>query len=108
MEEVQDELVQRLTLGRSTHKKLQVPPESSSNLLSLTITYDSPPNDVRAWLEAKGFSRVWVSRDLFLVVFTQDTADVSMGLRWTLTQDTGWALSWDQVDLYLGQWVILR
>lgn len=58
MEEVQDELVQRLTLGRSTQKKFQVPTGSSSNFLSLSITYDSPPNDVRAWLEAKGFSRV--------------------------------------------------
>uniref|UniRef100_A0A8C3ABV4 EGFR pathway substrate 8a, signaling adaptor n=1 Tax=Cyclopterus lumpus TaxID=8103 RepID=A0A8C3ABV4_CYCLU len=58
MEEVQDELMHRLTLGRSAQKKLQVsargPPANS-------ITYDSSPDDVRAWLEAKGFSPVTIT-----------------------------------------------
>ncbi|XP_034019809.1 LOW QUALITY PROTEIN: epidermal growth factor receptor kinase substrate 8a [Thalassophryne amazonica] len=60
MEEVQDELVHRLTLGRSTHKKFQVSSRSGS-LPAVSITYDSPPPDVRAWLEAKGFSPVTIS-----------------------------------------------
>ncbi|KAF7229505.1 transcript variant X3 [Nothobranchius furzeri] len=62
MEEVQDELVHRLTLGRSTQKKLQVPSQSSSGALpAASITYDSSPEEVRAWLEAKGFSPVTIS-----------------------------------------------
>jgi len=54
MEEVQDELMQRLTLGRSAQKKLQV----SGRLPAAGITCDSSPEDVRTWLEAKGFSPV--------------------------------------------------
>ncbi|XP_014878789.1 epidermal growth factor receptor kinase substrate 8 isoform X7 [Poecilia latipinna] len=62
MEEVQDELVHRLTLGRSTQKKFQVPSRSNSgNLPAPGITYDSPPHEVKAWLEAKGFSPVTIS-----------------------------------------------
>uniref|UniRef100_A0A8P4K7A6 Epidermal growth factor receptor kinase substrate 8-like protein 1 n=1 Tax=Dicentrarchus labrax TaxID=13489 RepID=A0A8P4K7A6_DICLA len=53
MEEVQDELMHRLTLGRSAQKKFQVP--------LVSITYDSSPDDVRAWLEAKGFSPVTIT-----------------------------------------------
>uniref|UniRef100_H3CKS5 SAM domain-containing protein n=2 Tax=Tetraodon nigroviridis TaxID=99883 RepID=H3CKS5_TETNG len=60
MDEVQDELLQRLTLGRSTNKKLPVPTGSSRTPM-FSITYDSTPEDVRAWLEAKGFSPVTVS-----------------------------------------------
>ncbi|MEQ2307443.1 hypothetical protein AMECASPLE_018276, partial [Ameca splendens] len=62
MEEVQDELVHRLTLGRSTQKKFHVPSRSnSSSLPALSITYDSSPDEVKAWLEAKGFSPVTIS-----------------------------------------------
>ncbi|XP_036977623.1 epidermal growth factor receptor kinase substrate 8a isoform X2 [Acanthopagrus latus] len=62
MEEVQDELMHRLTLGRSAQKKFQVPSRSgSSNQPSVSITYDSSPDDVRAWLEAKGFSPVTIT-----------------------------------------------
>lgn len=57
MEEVQDELVHRLTLGRSTQKKFAAPSRSSS-LPGFSITYDSSPDEVRAWLETKGFSPV--------------------------------------------------
>lgn len=57
MDEIQDELVQRLTLGRSANKKLQVP-TGSSRAPTFSITYDSTPEEVRAWLEAKGFSPV--------------------------------------------------
>ncbi|KAL7370570.1 hypothetical protein ABVT39_004161 [Epinephelus coioides] len=60
MEEVQDELMHRLTLGRSAQKKFQVPSRSSS-LPSNSITYDSSPDDVKAWLEAKGFSPVTIT-----------------------------------------------
>ncbi|XP_047245635.1 epidermal growth factor receptor kinase substrate 8a isoform X2 [Girardinichthys multiradiatus] len=62
MEEVQDELVHRLTLGRSTQKKFQVPSRSNSGSLPApSITYDSSPDEVKAWLEAKGFSPVTIS-----------------------------------------------
>lgn len=57
MEEVQDELVHRLTLGRSAQKKFQAPPRSTSQPTA-NINYDSTPEDVRVWLEAKGFSPV--------------------------------------------------
>ncbi|XP_040885683.1 epidermal growth factor receptor kinase substrate 8a isoform X2 [Toxotes jaculatrix] len=60
MEEVQDELMHRLTLGRSAQKKFQVPSHSGS-LPSVSITYDSSPDDVKAWLEAKGFSPVTIT-----------------------------------------------
>lgn len=57
MEEVQDELMHRLTLGRSAQKKFQGPARSGSTP-SVSITYDSTPEEVKAWLEAKGFSPV--------------------------------------------------
>ncbi|KAF7656110.1 hypothetical protein LDENG_00046310 [Lucifuga dentata] len=60
MEEVQDELMHRLTLGRSAQKKFQVP-SRNANLPSLSITYDSAPEEVKAWLEAKGFSQVTIT-----------------------------------------------
>ncbi|XP_072233543.1 epidermal growth factor receptor kinase substrate 8a isoform X1 [Leuresthes tenuis] len=60
MEEVQDELVHRLTLGRSAQKKFQIPSRSSS-LPGINISYDSSPDEVKAWLEAKGFSPVTIS-----------------------------------------------
>uniref|UniRef100_A0A8C1R1J2 Epidermal growth factor receptor pathway substrate 8a n=1 Tax=Cyprinus carpio TaxID=7962 RepID=A0A8C1R1J2_CYPCA len=55
MEEVQDELMHRLTLGRSAPKKFQAPSRSSS-LPAVNITYDSTPDEVKAWLQLKGFS----------------------------------------------------
>lgn len=64
MEEVQDELMQRLTLGRSAQKKLPLPGRgapptaSSGTSSSISISYDSSPQEVRSWLEAKGFSAV--------------------------------------------------
>ncbi|KAM4615227.1 epidermal growth factor receptor kinase substrate 8a isoform 2-T2 [Polymixia lowei] len=60
MEEVQDELMHRLTLGRSAQKKLQAPSRSTS-LPSVNITYDSTPDEVKAWLEVKGFSPVTIT-----------------------------------------------
>ncbi|KAG7454494.1 hypothetical protein MATL_G00260300 [Megalops atlanticus] len=60
MEEVQDELQQRLTLGRSAQKKFQVPPRSSS-MPAVNITYDSTPDEVKAWLQVKGFSSVTIN-----------------------------------------------
>lgn len=57
MEEVQDELAHRLTLGRSAQKKFPAPPRSS-NLLAANISYDSTSEEVRTWLEVKGFSTV--------------------------------------------------
>ncbi|XP_036433004.1 epidermal growth factor receptor kinase substrate 8a [Colossoma macropomum] len=60
MEEVQDELMHRLTLGRSAQKKFQAPPRSTS-LPAVNITYDSSPEEVKAWLQAKGFSAVTVN-----------------------------------------------
>ncbi|XP_067247411.1 epidermal growth factor receptor kinase substrate 8a isoform X7 [Chanodichthys erythropterus] len=60
MEEVQDELMHRLTLGRSAQKKFQAPSRSSS-LPAVNITYDSSPEEVKAWLEVKGFSAVTIN-----------------------------------------------
>ncbi|XP_056132038.1 epidermal growth factor receptor kinase substrate 8a [Lampris incognitus] len=60
MEEVQDELMHRLTLGRSAQKKFQVPSRNIS-LPSANITYDSAPDEVKAWLEVKGFSPVTIT-----------------------------------------------
>ncbi|KAM8909552.1 epidermal growth factor receptor kinase substrate 8a isoform 5-T7 [Spinachia spinachia] len=59
MEEVQDELMHRLTLGRSAQKKSPVC--TRRGFTSNSITYDSSPDDVKAWLEAKGFSPVTIS-----------------------------------------------
>ncbi|NXB44997.1 EPS8 kinase, partial [Leucopsar rothschildi] len=56
MEEVQDELVHRLTIGRSAaQRKFHVP---RPNIPVVNITYDSSPEDVRAWLQSKGFNPV--------------------------------------------------
>ncbi|PIO37168.1 hypothetical protein AB205_0105160 [Aquarana catesbeiana] len=56
MEEVQDELVQRLTIGRSAaQKKFTVPRQ---NTTPINISYSSSTEDVKAWLQAKGFSSV--------------------------------------------------
>ncbi|XP_073722489.1 epidermal growth factor receptor kinase substrate 8a isoform X3 [Misgurnus anguillicaudatus] len=61
MEEVQDELMHRLTLGRSAQKKFQTPVRSSSNgQPSVNVTYDSTPEEVTAWLQLKGFSAVTI------------------------------------------------
>ncbi|XP_056095888.1 epidermal growth factor receptor kinase substrate 8a isoform X8 [Rhinichthys klamathensis goyatoka] len=60
MEEVQDELMHRLTLGRSAQKKLSAPSRSTS-LPALNITYDSTPEEVTAWLQLKGFSAVTIT-----------------------------------------------
>ncbi|KAK2893149.1 hypothetical protein Q8A67_013137 [Cirrhinus molitorella] len=60
MEEVQDELMHRLTLGRSAQKKFQAPSRSSS-LPAVNITYDSMPDEVKAWLQVKGFSEVTIN-----------------------------------------------
>ncbi|KAF1372072.1 hypothetical protein PFLUV_G00260540 [Perca fluviatilis] len=61
MEEVQDELMHRLTLGRSAQKKIQVSSRSGGSLPSNSISYDSSPTDVKAWLTAKGFSPVTIT-----------------------------------------------
>ncbi|XP_029968979.1 epidermal growth factor receptor kinase substrate 8a isoform X3 [Salarias fasciatus] len=64
MEEVQDELMTRLTLGRSAHKKFPVPGRGGGGgggSPSVSITYDSSPDDVKAWLQAKGFSPVTIT-----------------------------------------------
>ncbi|XP_076862513.1 epidermal growth factor receptor kinase substrate 8a isoform X3 [Brachyhypopomus gauderio] len=60
MEEVQDELVHRLTLGRSAQKKFQAPPRNPA-LPAANITYDSTPEEVKIWLLAKGFSAVTIN-----------------------------------------------
>ncbi|XP_073801886.1 epidermal growth factor receptor kinase substrate 8a isoform X39 [Danio rerio] len=59
MEEVQDELMYRLTLGRSAQKRIQTPSRSSQPALS--ISYDSTPQQVKDWLMLKGFSAATVS-----------------------------------------------
>ncbi|XP_063785503.1 epidermal growth factor receptor kinase substrate 8 isoform X3 [Pseudophryne corroboree] len=59
MEEVQDELVHRLTIGRSTaQKKFTVPRQNAS---AVNISYSSSAEDVKAWLEAKGFNSVTIT-----------------------------------------------
>ncbi|XP_051640401.1 epidermal growth factor receptor kinase substrate 8 isoform X2 [Manacus candei] len=59
MEEVQDELVHRLTIGRSAaQRKFHVP---RPNIPVVNITYDSSPDDVKAWLQSKGFNPVTVN-----------------------------------------------
>ena len=57
MEEVQDELMHRLTLGRRTQQKLPLPARSAS-MPTMNITYDSAPDEVKSWLELKGFNTV--------------------------------------------------
>ncbi|XP_074482067.1 epidermal growth factor receptor kinase substrate 8a isoform X2 [Sebastes fasciatus] len=61
MEEVQDELMHRLTLGRSAQKKFQGSTRGGGEPPSNSISYDSSPDHVRAWLEAKGFSPVTIT-----------------------------------------------
>ncbi|XP_060101863.1 epidermal growth factor receptor kinase substrate 8 isoform X3 [Heteronotia binoei] len=59
MEEVQDELIHRLTIGRgAAQKKFHVP---RSNAPVVNINYDSSPEDVKMWLQAKGFNPVTVN-----------------------------------------------
>ncbi|KAH0617105.1 hypothetical protein JD844_028761 [Phrynosoma platyrhinos] len=59
MEEVQDELIHRLTIGRSAaQKKFHVP---RSNAPVVNINYESSPEDVKMWLQAKGFNAVTVN-----------------------------------------------
>ncbi|KAM8980091.1 epidermal growth factor receptor kinase substrate 8 isoform X1 [Sarcophilus harrisii] len=59
MEEVQDELIHRLTIGRSAaQKKFHVPRQ---NVPIVNITYDSTPKDVKMWLQSKGFNPVTVN-----------------------------------------------
>uniref|UniRef100_A0A803KDR7 Epidermal growth factor receptor kinase substrate 8 n=1 Tax=Xenopus tropicalis TaxID=8364 RepID=A0A803KDR7_XENTR len=58
MEEVQDELIHRLTIGRSAaQKKFTVP---RLNAPAVHISYSSPAEDVKSWLQAKGFNSVTV------------------------------------------------
>ncbi|KAG8438510.1 hypothetical protein GDO86_004902 [Hymenochirus boettgeri] len=59
MEEVQDELIQRLTIGRSAaQKKFSLPRQ---NVPAINISYSSLAGDVKSWLQAKGFSSVTVN-----------------------------------------------
>ncbi|XP_062928521.1 epidermal growth factor receptor kinase substrate 8a isoform X3 [Mobula hypostoma] len=59
MEEVQDELAHRLTIGRgAAQKKFQV---LRSNSSTIGICYDSTPEEVAEWLRSKGFSAVTVN-----------------------------------------------
>ncbi|XP_067860864.1 epidermal growth factor receptor kinase substrate 8a isoform X2 [Heptranchias perlo] len=59
MEEVQDELAHRLTIGRSAaQKKFQV---LRSNSSTVGISYDSSPEEVTEWLRSKGFNAVTVN-----------------------------------------------
>ncbi|XP_019371138.1 PREDICTED: epidermal growth factor receptor kinase substrate 8 isoform X4 [Gavialis gangeticus] len=59
MEEVQDELIHRLTIGRNAaQKKFHVP---RPNVPIVNITYDSSPEDVKVWLQSKGFNPVTVN-----------------------------------------------
>uniref|UniRef100_A0A1B8Y223 Epidermal growth factor receptor kinase substrate 8 n=1 Tax=Xenopus tropicalis TaxID=8364 RepID=A0A1B8Y223_XENTR len=58
MEEVQDELIHRLTIGRSAaQKKFTVP---RLNAPAVHISHSSPAEDVKSWLQAKGFNSVTV------------------------------------------------
>ncbi|XP_060699198.1 epidermal growth factor receptor kinase substrate 8a isoform X5 [Hemiscyllium ocellatum] len=59
MEEVQDELAHRLTIGRSgAQKKFQV---LRSNSSTVGISFDSSPEEVAEWLRSKGFNAVTVN-----------------------------------------------
>ncbi|KAM4748649.1 epidermal growth factor receptor kinase substrate 8 isoform 2-T2 [Rhinophrynus dorsalis] len=59
MEEVQDELIHRLTIGRSAaQKKFTVP---RHNVPLINISYNSSAEDVKMWLQAKGFSSVTIT-----------------------------------------------
>ncbi|XP_038627982.1 epidermal growth factor receptor kinase substrate 8 isoform X2 [Tachyglossus aculeatus] len=59
MEEVQDELAQRLTIGRgAAQRKLQAPRPPPP---AVHVTYESPAEQVKLWLQSKAFSPVTVS-----------------------------------------------
>uniref|UniRef100_A0A6I8NUH3 EGFR pathway substrate 8, signaling adaptor n=1 Tax=Ornithorhynchus anatinus TaxID=9258 RepID=A0A6I8NUH3_ORNAN len=59
MEEVQDELAQRLTIGRgAAQKKFQAPRPTPP---AVHVTYDSSPDQVKLWLQSKGFGPVTVT-----------------------------------------------
>uniref|UniRef100_A0A8C6UYG7 Epidermal growth factor receptor kinase substrate 8-like protein 1 n=1 Tax=Neogobius melanostomus TaxID=47308 RepID=A0A8C6UYG7_9GOBI len=60
MEEVQDELIHRLTLGRSAQKKFPGPCRGNVPQ-TVSLSYDSTPEEVKSWLETKGFSPVTIS-----------------------------------------------
>ncbi|XP_058476719.1 epidermal growth factor receptor kinase substrate 8-like protein 1 [Solea solea] len=56
---VNDELLQRLTNGKTTlHKPLVIPRSSDT---SVPLNYHSPPEEVAEWLRGKGFSEPTVS-----------------------------------------------
>lgn len=59
MEEVQDELAQRLTIGRGAAQKKFQMVRSNSTLAG--ICYDSAPDEVAEWLRSKGFNAVTVN-----------------------------------------------
>ncbi|XP_029453232.1 epidermal growth factor receptor kinase substrate 8 isoform X3 [Rhinatrema bivittatum] len=59
MEEVQDELIHRLTIGRSAAQKKF--PVARTQSLVVNITYESSSEDVKMWLESKGFNPVTVN-----------------------------------------------
>ncbi|KAM9294074.1 epidermal growth factor receptor kinase substrate 8 [Gastrophryne carolinensis] len=59
MEEVQDELVHRLTIGRgAAHRKFTVPRQ---NTTLTNLTYRSSAEEVTSWLQEKGFTAVTVT-----------------------------------------------
>ncbi|XP_075066951.1 epidermal growth factor receptor kinase substrate 8 isoform X2 [Mixophyes fleayi] len=59
MEEVQDELVHRLTIGRSAaQRKFTIPRQ---NAPAVNISYSSSTEDVKLWLQAKGFNSVTIT-----------------------------------------------
>ncbi|XP_030069849.1 epidermal growth factor receptor kinase substrate 8 [Microcaecilia unicolor] len=59
MEEVQDELMHRLTIGRTAAQKKFHVPRSQGPVVN--ITYESSSEDVKMWLESKGFNPVTVN-----------------------------------------------
>lgn len=63
--EVNDELLKRITDNKAQPPARNFRVERSST--SMLITYESQPFEVHAWLNAKGFSRPWVTRELWHV-----------------------------------------
>ncbi|KAM8972367.1 epidermal growth factor receptor kinase substrate 8 [Pelodytes ibericus] len=59
MEEVQDELIHRLTIGRSAAQKRFTVPRQNSPIIN--ISYSSSAEHVKSWLQAKGFNPVTVT-----------------------------------------------